>query len=122
MDEKHLNHFNQQIENFNQETELNLKLHIEHEIDEHRSLLPRGLFYGELHEQIASEIDRKMNDFKQHNDLNPSKLYSFLMDQIKNDPTLSKRELNLLAYGYLIRTTHSKVFKKMLKKLERGLR
>lgn len=126
MDEinQQLSSVSQKIDNFNHNTKLNLKLHVEHEMEEHKRILPKGLFYGEVHEQIEHAVDEKMAYFtrSQNIDLRPKKLYDYLISELADHPNLSKKELKVSSYEYLAQETESKFLRKIFKKLERRVK
>lgn len=111
----------QKIDDFNDETTLNLKLHVEHEIKAHQQILPMGL-YGATHEVIESEVNKRMDKFKQNTDLKPQELYAYLESQLETNPKLSKRQLHYLAYEHLASNTSSKFLKRIFKSMKRGMK
>lgn len=115
-----LNKVTKKINDFNEETTLNLKLHVEQEIHNHKQILPNGLFYGATHEVIDSEVNKRMDKFKENTDLKPLDLYSYLKSQFESNPDLSKRQLHYLAYEYLADTTSSKFLRRIFKSMKRG--
>lgn len=120
--DKDLNNVTHKIDKFNDETKLNLKLHVEREMSAHRKILPTGLFYGEIHEKIQTEVDRKMADFTKNTDLKPKELYTYLDSKLQDDPSLSKRQLHFLAYDHLAKTTSSKFLRKIFTTMKRRMR
>lgn len=116
-----LDEVSDKITDFNDETKLNLKLHVEHEMESHKKIMPKGLFYGEIHEEIAKAVDEKMAQFTKtrNTDLRPKELYNYLTGILQNQPNLSKKELHYLAYQHLAETADSKFIKKMFNKLKR---
>lgn len=121
-DDKHLDVVTKKIDDFNDETKLNLKLHVEHEMTRHKKTLPSGLFYGAMHEEIEKEVDCRMADFTQNTDLKPKELYSYLESKLVDEPSLSKRQLHFLAYDHLAKTTDSKFLKKIFKSMKKRMR
>jgi len=117
-----LNIVSQKIANFNHETKLNLKLHVEHELETHKKILPKGFFYGAIHEQIEAVVDEKMDQFTktQNIDFKPKELYGYLAAQLKTSPTLSKQQLHYLAFEHLAQNSDSKFLKKIFNKLRKG--
>ena len=69
--ENDLHRITKKIDDFNDETKLNLKLHVEHEAQTHRRILPTGFFYGAVHEEIQAIVDERMHDFTKNTDLKP---------------------------------------------------
>lgn len=120
--ENDLRQITKKIDDFNDETKLNLKLHIEHEARTHRRILPTGLFYGAVHEEIQDTVDARMNEFTKNTDLKPQELYVYLQEEIKQNPTLSKRQLHYLAYDHLEQITTNKFLKKIYKKMKKRMR
>ncbi|WP_119327172.1 hypothetical protein [Companilactobacillus musae] len=120
--DKKLNNVTHKIDNFNDETKLSLKLHVEREMSAHRKILPKGLFYSEIHEEIQTEVDRKMADFTKNTDLKPKELYTYLNSKLQDDPTLSKRQLHFLAYDHLAKTTNSKFLRRIFKTMKKRMK
>ena len=120
--EKELKDVVDKIENFNDETKLNLKLHVEHEMTEHKHTLPKGMFYGALHEEIEHEVDARMEQFTKQTDLKPKDLYTYLDQTLDEEPNLSKRQLHYLAYDHLAQTTDIKFLKKIFKKMRKRMK
>ncbi|GEO79825.1 hypothetical protein FD29_GL001033 [Companilactobacillus mindensis DSM 14500] len=122
--DQQLNAVSQKIDKFNDDTKLNLKLHVEHEMEEHKRILPKGLFYGEVHEQIEQAVDEKMAYFtkSQNIDLRPKQLYAYLISELADHPDLSKKELKILAFKYLEQDAKSKFLRKIFKKLWRRMK
>jgi len=120
MDQEHkLNLVGKKIDDFNAETELNLKLHVEHEMEAHRKILPRGMFYGEIHEEITAAVNKTMAKYTINTDIKPKKLYAYLESELAADPHLSKDKLHFLAYQRMAEKTDSKFLKKLFTKLKR---
>lgn len=120
--DKKLSDVTQKIDDFNDETKLNLKLHVEHELHDHRKILPNGLSYGNIHEAIEHEVDQRMDKFTKNTKLKPQELYGYLELKLAEDPSLSKRQLHYLAYDHLANETPNRFLKKMFKKLRRRMR
>jgi len=121
MDQEHkLNLVGKRIDDFNAETKLNLKLHVEHEMEAHRKILPRGLFYGEIHEEITAAVNKTMAQYTINTDIKPKQLYSYLQSELAADPNLSKEKLHFLAYQHMAENTNSKFLKKLFNKLKKG--
>lgn len=120
--DKKLSDVTRKIDDFNDETKLNLKLHVEHELHEHKKILPHGLSYGSLHEAIEREVDQRMDKFTKNTDLKPKELYAYLELQLAEKPLLSKRQLHYLAYDHLARETSNHFLKKMFKKMCRRMK
>lgn len=120
--EKELHQITKKIDDFNDETKLNLKLHVEHEASMHRKVLLNGLFYGAIHEGIQAIVDERMNEFTKNTDLKPQELYAYLKKQITAHPTLSKRQLHYLAYDHLEHITDNRFLKKIYKTMKKRMR
>lgn len=121
-EDKKLSDVTQKIDDFNDETKLNLKLHVEHELHEHNKILPGGLSYGIIHEEIENAVDKRMAEFTKNTDLKPKELYAYLELQLAQNPKLSKRQLHYLAYDHLARETSNRFLRKMFKTLRRRMR
>jgi len=119
--ENELNAVGQKIDNFNAETKLNLKLHVEHEMESHSRILPKGLFYGEIHEQIEAAVNKTMAQYTINTDIKPKNLYAYLESELATHPNLSKKQLHFIAYDHLAAKTDSKFLRKLFNKLKRGL-
>lgn len=110
------------IDNFNAETKLNFKLHVEHELTTHKKILPKGLAYGAVHEDIETAVDDKMAKFMKHTNLKPQELADFLEKKLDKRPDLTKRQLHYLAYEHLEKNTKSKFLKKIYKSMRKRMK
>ncbi|MFC6176267.1 hypothetical protein ACFQAV_05415 [Companilactobacillus huachuanensis] len=119
---KKLSDVTQKIDDFNDETKLNLKLHVEHELHEHDRVLPDGLSYGIIHEEIEEAVDKRIDEFTKNTDLKPKELYAYLELQLAQDSSLSKRQLHYLAYDHLARETSNRFLRKMFKVMRRRMK
>lgn len=112
----------QKIDDFNSEAKLHFKLHVDHEIQSHKKLLPHGMMYSAIHEQITNGVNKRMDQFTRDTDLKPQELYSFLGQELVKHPNLSKRELHFLAYDHLEKNTKNKFLKKIYKKMRKQMK